>query len=213
MKNKILTLPAFFLFILGFSLIADATLAKEEVTWSKNDFVWGAKIQEGSGSLRRVELTQTILRGIRRDDWGDVRIFNQRGQVIPFEIKQKNKNGSRSHFSELTHYPLNQTDQDPAPGVKVEVEAKKDTTKVLVKTEEPSALEQDGRVYIIENAFLAEWLVSLRLEWSAAENRFWALSVESSDDLQNWRMHKARVFIAKMSHQGSRLVQDRRNRG
>ncbi|MCK5688959.1 DUF3999 family protein, partial [Myxococcota bacterium] len=111
---------------------------------------------------------------------------------------------------ELTHYPLKLSEPDSVSGVEVEIEESKDTTKVSVRTQKEStsdseASNSDGRVHIIENPSPELWLVALRLEWSAAENRIWALSVETSDDLQNWRMHKARVFIAKMSHQGSRL--------
>ena len=54
-----------------------------------NDFAYGRTVEAPTGSVAyRITLQEDIYRGLARNDLGDIRVFNAKGEIVPHELSR-----------------------------------------------------------------------------------------------------------------------------
>jgi hypothetical protein len=165
---------------------------------------------EGGDALQRFVLPFEVYRDAQWD-MADVRVFNARGEPVPIAragdpepVKEATRSVSLAQFavSRLT----------AAPGGK--------GTEVTVRTGDGTLVEVRGQgaggakapvpvAYLLDASQLKEPLTALVFDWNAAPGtEVVRVTVESSDDLQNWH-HAGHGSLLRLT-QGDRVLEQRR---
>lgn len=171
----------------------------------KQDFAYSVDINQGKQSLRQFELPLFILNKIKRQDYGDLRIFNRKNQSIPFKISI-NTTQIEPHISEhkLDFFTLPKNPQK--------------TTHLLVEFDRYNhwlTVNQSRRptikpsYIIIKNQTTDKQLTKLKLYWNTTDH---ALNVkfklDKSDDLENWTLIGQHNVLYDLKHQSAMLIKD-----
>ena len=172
---------------------------------SEYDFAFSANISTGKQSVRKFELPYEVLRGIERQDYGDIRIFNDQNQSVPFSVKvMAPQSEQHSSVHELDFFTL---PENPQHHNRLQIEIDKYISRFKI-----SAVTNDGdkpSYIVIKNPYNEKGLDKLKLQWKTSDHAFsLKLKLEQSDDLEYWRTVKHRTTLYDLRHDSAQLIKD-----
>lgn len=169
------------------------------------NFAFSAAISTGKQSVRQFEIPYEVLQGIQRQDYGDMRIFNNQNQSIPFSVTVvKPQSQQHSNEYELDFFTLpNKTGQHQRMQIEIDKYMSRFSFKAL-------SIDSDKQSYIIiKNAYSDKDLDKLQLSWAASNHAFSVkLKLEQSDDLEHWRTIKHNTTLYYLKHDSTLLIKD-----
>jgi hypothetical protein len=163
----------------------------------------------GPGPYHQVTLPLAVYQGVQRTDLGDLRVFNGRGEPVPHALLHSESSIER-HVDEkpVPLFPIvSKKDRQGGDGdLSVEVHRNADGTLIAVRqSAAPVANDAAARGVIVDASQLGKGVRSLRLSFGPTDVPFHSYTIETSDDLQQWRMLKADAQLVQLEHDGRRI--------
>jgi len=176
-----------------------------------HDFAYGMPIKvTAEGAAYRLTVPIEVYKGVAHDDLSDLRIFNARGDVVPYEIKSAaNSAPTRSPGVLLPLFPLRADARASLNGVRITVQSA--GAAVDLRTS-PGAASPPTVItsYVLDARASDQPLSAFLLHWPAGAAEFsGAVRVESSDDLRVWRVARDDIPVLNLHTGGAELVQSR----
>jgi hypothetical protein len=173
------------------------------------DFAYGYPIVAPSeASAYRILLPLAIYQGTVRDDLGDLAVFNARGEVVPFFIKPVAAETQPAHPSKfLPLFPLSGTAPATAADMRVTVNSPR---VALTLSSSGSVAAGMPHQYLLDARALEQPVAALQLVWQQAPLEFSGrVRIESSDDLDLWRVVAAAAPVASLQADGQEFLHAR----
>jgi len=202
MRRSIAAVPAL--------LIAASCLAAPGPDLSPQDFADAVPITTpASAAAYRVAIPLEVYRKVVHDDLRDLRVFNARGEVVPYELQAPQPTPpTRPEGTVLPLFPLRGNARVTLDGLRISVQSNAAAVSVQAHPEPAQPAAITG--YVIDARGVDLPLSVLQLHWPDGAPDFSAsLRVESSDDLATWRIVTNDVPILNLSASGTQLVQSR----
>jgi Protein of unknown function (DUF3999) len=156
----------------------------------------------------RVALPLEVYRKITQADLSDLRVFNARGEPVPFAIERPAA-GTVSHAATaLALFPLNDNSPATLDAIKITIESGKSAINVQAAGQSPP----NGSIntYLVDGRALDVPVAALRLEWPQDAGDFAGrVRLEASDTLGDWRAVSNSAPIANLHSNGERLIEQR----
>ncbi len=173
--------------------LSTRTLLATPATAEESFSTHRALVLEGEGPWYQVDLPATLRLASRRGDFADIRVFDAQGQAMPFSLlrpQTEYKISEQRH--EVAIFPLyseSPSDDDPAPTVRLESNARGTLIEVIPASGETEPQAGVRRGWLLDTSALEGDMVGMSLDWVAAEDSapFQRFAIEGSDDLQQWR--------------------------
>jgi hypothetical protein len=176
---------------------------------SPQDYAHGYPIVSSSeASAYRIPLPLAIYQGTVRDDLGDLAVFNGRGEVVPFFIRPLPVHPEPARSPEyLPMFPLLGTTPATAAEMRVTINSPRVALKLSSSGDAPDNVPHQ---YLLDGRALEGSVTALQLIWAQAPPEFSGrLRIESSDDLDSWRLVAAAAPIASLQADGREFLQAR----
>lgn len=175
-----------------------------------DDFAYGLPINTHAvGTAYRLTLPVEVFIKAGNGDLRDVRVFNARGEVVPYELRQATPAPeTRPEGPSLPLYPLHGDARASLNGLRVTIHSEGTAVDLQAPGSSP-----DGRgitSYVIDAREMAGPLSGLQVHWAANAPEFsGSVRIEASDDLGSWRLVKSDAAVIHLLTGGSELVQSR----
>ncbi len=168
------------------------TLASPAVAESLHDYLGSATVvvtAQGEG-LHRVEVPFEVHRAAR-PDLADVRMFNAKGELLPFAFAQPpSKAPDERVATEVPLFPIRAAPKTNATGdVSLDVKATASGTLVALRTVSKGAPPKERIVsWVADASAVREPIGAVVVEWKREPGTEIArIDLEASDDLREWR--------------------------
>lgn len=201
-------------FILALAVLL-VTPVRAEVPLRPENFGQRAPIAASNGGpFYRVNLPIDVYQGVKRPDLGDLRVFNGRGEVVPYALlREQAQTQSRQSEHVVPFFPLPATAGASGDDTALSVTVRQmgDGTLVAVRQSQVPAAKGAGAVrgVVIDASKLRDKPVrSLRLGVGPSSTPFHPYVLETSSDLQHWRLLKGDAQLVRLSHDGHQVVDD-----
>jgi len=180
----------------------------EEVT--SGDFFAGYFLEvDGAGPLYALEVPAEVYQWVRRYDFGDIRVFNSGGEIVPHGLRYAavEVEEPRQHV-EIPFFPLYR--QTAAKG-------QADLTMLVLRNESGTIVDINGgkqsekgeallNGYLLDLTALKAPIGSLEFHWQAvADVGMYSITLEQSNDLRYWSPLVARESLVDLQHGGRRV--------
>ncbi len=183
----------------------------EDLTPQKWDFAWGMELELAETSpFYRISLPLEVYAGVVRPDLGDLRVLNGQGRVVPQALQlDPVPHTSEESYARAKIFPLYGTRDAEIETILIQSPEKWRDDRLSIATRERyTAKDEVLRGYILqldeENVRTAK---KLHLTWREQSRGFvYHLTVESSNDLANWRKQPANAVLADLRYDGERLL-------
>lgn len=177
-------------------------------TLSPDHFTWHTPLSDTQNSLREVVIPTTLLERMERDDLGDIRVFNSEGQAVPHQFSSQQAENQQSQQS-LNFFPFTKKQAENPANIQIKILQEGENQTVAVNSQKVSIPAGENEYqYIITNPERSKKLCKLTLDWQQAQsNQVIALSLDSSNDLQNWQQLQRTATISKLDYADSQLLQ------
>ncbi len=193
------------LFVLAFGA---STAGADQLT--PTDFAYGQPvIAPEPASAYRLALPLELYRSSVRSDLGDVRVFNARGEVVPYSLQRPNLATLQSLPAvKLPLFPLTGEKNASAAAIRVTIESGHGA--VDVETQGAAEGRQAIASYILDARAIDRPLAALTLDWPVDAAEFAGrLRIETSDDLSSWNLVSSGAAIANLGASANRLIERR----
>lgn len=194
-------------------IISVGALAEEDKPLTRDDFAFGASLGSADSSLRKFYPGVEILKDLVRPYAGDLRVFDNNDMVVPALVRRTSSEETEVEET-LEFYPLFKSSTDSTQTSTVQV-IRNDQNEIekLISNVENLSLEQKISGYLIDKTAKEEnksrHLSALKLAWKEeAYPDLLKVSVEHSDDLNNWRSIYDSFTISNLLFEGKRLKQN-----
>lgn len=170
------------------------------------DFAWGLQLHtSGNEPFYRLPLPESIYRGAAHADLRDVRVFNNDGEQVPFAlISEPSTSNAALQRTELKAWRLPSAageDRSSAGTLSVQRGVMELSWSSAGSGHKPQLL------LVVPGDNEIRTLSSIRLDWHDSTASWQqSVSVESSDDLQDWSMLAADLPLMDLQQAGQRLV-------
>jgi Protein of unknown function (DUF3999) len=176
------------------------------------DFAYGMKVvTPGDAAGYRASLPLPVYQKVLRADLGDVRMFNGKGEVVPFTIERPRSSTTEAEPVAPSSLPVFTLRGDPTvalDAVKVTLAAGNTTINVQA----PGTFPVTGpiRGYLVDGRSLDVAVSVMQVGWADEAPDFAGrLRVEASDDLDGWRTLVDGAAIANLHAGQERLIERR----
>ncbi|BBO82483.1 membrane protein [Desulfosarcina ovata subsp. sediminis] len=175
---------------------------------SPSDFAYGIRITVPVGTpVAALSLPKTVYEHTSRTDLGDLRVFNQAGEVVPHLIRFASSREAESSWQPLPFFPLPKTPATVAGGYGVEVHTGADGTVVRIDPQDSGTGPGVPRAFLIDLNRTGRNLAGLRLTWKPdGANRMSLLAVDAGDDLVHWTTVQPRWAVSDIQYGSHRLL-------
>jgi hypothetical protein len=188
MKLSFAHLAASVLLSIGSAHIA---LAEDKLTPQSFAYHTQIELSPNGGPFYEFSLPLQVYQGAQSPNLADLRIFNGQGEIVPYSLLQPQSTvTSHEQESVVPVFPITQTKQvsDDKDDVAMDVQRKSDGTLVAIRHNKntkdiPVVL---GAVFDISR--IKDTVRALHLDASPTTTPFHALTLETSDDLQQWNI-------------------------
>jgi hypothetical protein len=175
------------------------------------DFAYGTPVQfEGHEALYEANIPASVYRGVTRRDLGDLRVFNGKGELVPFAVEPPSERRTQSSAAHTVRFfPIYASANQSLDGVELKVEKASGATVVSVV---PANQKASGKrrlvAYLIDASAINQPYQLLQLDWRQKTASF-AINVrlDASDDLKNWEAINTRAPLMRLDYEGERLEQ------
>lgn len=171
--------------------------------------------QQGSNGLQRVTLPAQVFEGSARTELGDLRVFNAKGEKVPFAhaalAPASESVAERQLLNLFPQYKAAQT-QQTAGGFSLQVRQQADGTLVSLTQApvQPAASARAVESYIVDASKLRSPITALVFDWEpTAETRSGRVRIETSSDLRQWQTLIGDAPLVDLEHEGQRLERKR----
>src|SRR5262252_4343016 len=177
---------------------------------SLQDFAYAIPISTpGPSSAYRIAIPLDVYRNIAHEDLRDVRVFNLRGESVPYELQDAPpKPVVHSDGPPLPLFPLRADARVRLDGLRISVLSH--GAAVRVQADHQSTEPPPITGYLVDARGLALPLSALQLNWPGRAPEFsGSLRVDSSDDLALWHVVKSDSPVVNLRTDGAQLLQSR----
>jgi hypothetical protein len=189
-------------------LLGLGSITVSAATLTPQDFAYGMPVIAGElATAYRLTLPPDVYRASVDQDLGDVRVFNSRGEIVPYAIFRRGEPTAAAPAQTLPLFPLRGDARAAANGLKLTL----DSGDGALQLQTPPRTAEPGPVveYIVDARRMDTAIASLQLVWPEASADFSGrLRVEISDDFANWRT-VATTPVANLHAAGQSLLEDR----
>ncbi len=182
------------------------------------DFAYSASLSNANTSLREIEIPIALYENIKRKDYGDLRLFNADGQIVPHQFNHSTPHKNVYQSTPLVFYPLSQKEAQNTNNIQVIISQKSKESHLRVdqKFVENNPQEPNEYQYIIENKIdnkkHSPLLCQLKLNWTQSQpSSVIRFKLESSNQLQQWRTLSHNLTVSKLNYDGSQLIHNQVN--
>jgi Protein of unknown function (DUF3999) len=192
----------------GVLLLAASMRAALAVT--PQDFAFGMRLETVEpAAAYRFELPLEVYRGVVRSDLGDLRVFNARNEVVPYELRRpQSALRAQGAATQLPLFPLRGDPRQALDALRVTIQS--GGASLDLKTSGKESARVTTNAYILDARPLTVPISALQLEWPEdAEDFAGRLEIEASDDLAVWHSIARAVPIANLRANGQRLIERR----
>jgi hypothetical protein len=192
------------LFVLAFGA---TTAGADELI--PTDFAYGQPVIAAEpATAYRMALPLEFYRSSVRTDLGDVRVFNARGEVVPYSLQRPNLATLQSLPAvELRLFPLTGEKSASAAAIRVTIESGHGAVNVQAQSA-PGRQAITG--YILDARGVDRPIAALTLDWPVDAAEFAGrLRIEASDDLSSWNLVSSGAAIANLGTGPNRLIERR----
>jgi len=175
------------------------------------DFALGFTVEsETQGALWEFNLPDAVYRSVAQTDLGDIRVFNNAGQVVPHVLRMPDMELEQVPASTaVPFYPLQMLDEEDTHGQRLQIITdKKDTIIDAISTAIPSDVAERTTAYLLDFTAFERTPDRLTLAWERPENVSFTVNIEvaSSDDLSHWSTLVKEVALADLQSGEALLV-------
>jgi len=172
------------------------------------DFAYGLPVEvSGDAAAYRVPLPVAVYQTTVRPDLGDMRVFNWRGEVVPYALERPDARTSVATPLALPLFRLKDNSAAALDAVRITVESGK--SAVNVQTPGSHAAEA-ATSYLADARALSDPVAALILQWPEDAADFAGrLQVEAGDTLAQWRTIAPAAPVASLHADGEHLVERR----
>lgn len=164
------------------------------------------------GPYQQVILPIAVYQGLLSADLGDLRVFNGQGEVMPYAIRRpESAAASQRTEQSVPFFPLLTPAREGGEVADVAVTVRQGSDGTLVSVRQTAAAPATGEVIrglVVDASQLKGSIRSLRLLGAASAMPFHAYTIETSQDLQHWRMLKRDAQLVRLAHAGQRIERD-----
>jgi hypothetical protein len=191
-------------------LSVSVTLGAQAADLSPQDFAYGMQITTPApAAAYRLAVPLEVYRKVVHEDLSDLRVFNARGELVPYELQQSQlKAVARSEGPSMPLFPLRGDARVTLDGVHVTIQSQ--GTDVNVQAGAATADRQAISSYVVDARELTLPLYALQLHWPEDAAEFsGSIRVEASDDLGSWHTVRGDTPVLNLHTSAARLVQSR----
>jgi hypothetical protein len=193
-------------------VLALATPAFAEVAAlaSRADFAQGRRIEVAPAKpVQEFTVPDNVYRDVQRDDLADIRVFNAAGVAVPHALCTGSTVAEPVYgLQELRVFPLHNPPQAYRDSSRIDVRS---AGGAQVTIQEPAAMtmEPGADVWVVDSNLQAPSR-ALLLAWSTTDGASEAhVRVESSDDLDHWRIVVGQATLFHATSGGETLDRSR----
>jgi hypothetical protein len=191
----------------GAILLASVVASTAVAEVSPHDFAYGMPIlTPAAAPAYRLAVPLEVYRKVVYEDLRDVRVFNARGEVVPYELEPRPRAGTRQPELSLPLFALRGDSRPVLDGVRITVQSQ----GTAVNVQAPAAVIEPHAIasYVLDARGAALPLRALQLHWQEDAPEFSGeMRIESSDDLGSWRTVKASAAVVNLRTGAARLLQ------
>lgn len=194
-----------YIFLLPWLLFGAAAVAGER----PQDYATRVELDlSGDGPWYRLELPMALQMAARHGDLRDLRVFNAQGQMLAYSLRSGRQQYQQTRSeTEVPRFPLTGAGAEPSDAqLRIRRDAQGTLIEVLPAADAAVAAQQ-LRGWLLDTSAIDGVLERLILDWSAEQEGFQRLSIEASDDLQNWRA-RGEAQLARISFDGAQVEQN-----
>lgn len=166
----------------------------------------------GAGPFHQLALPMSVYQRVQRSDLGDLRVFNAQGEVVPHALL-RSASTLESHSKEISvpMFPINAARASGNEDGDMSIEVRKNADGTLVSIRQSAAQNKSTSIVrgvLLDTSKIKSGVQSLRLTVGQTKSPFHFFSIETSDDLQRWRMLKHDAQLVRLEHEGQRIEKD-----
>ncbi len=188
----------------AFLLFSSLALAAGEP--AMQDFARGHEIHtDGSSAIYRLLLPEEIYQTVVRHDLGDVRVFNQDRERVPFAIQRPHeKKVLRTAWFDLPVFPLRKESRMLASDQAIDISIGEDGSILRLRYKnDPEQIGDDGiNSYLLDLSGISQPVDALEVIVKDANEEGYLKKVrlESSDDLNHWTILVDDATLTELSY-------------
>jgi len=167
------------------------------------DFAYGIRLEPGAGgAVYRLNLPEAVHRSAVRQDLGDLRIFNEQGEIVPHILRWPEESRLTETASLiLPFFRVDRPIKDMGVGFSIDITTDAKGAVLNARTRGVTGDGLETAAYLIDVGKLDRPPDRLRLDWQGPDDSFVGkVSLLSSDDLDHWRILVSGVTIADLRH-------------
>ncbi len=192
-------------------LLLSTALSAAEPT--PQDFAEGIDITpDDNRALQWIGMPESYYRQSLRRGGGDLRVYNQAGQIVPHKIEQPVDRSEYQQQQPLAYFPVYGRSRTDLDSLSLQIERSADGSLINIESQNQQAIADDQVIaYIIDvskaNAAAEQAsLKRLMFEWAEPEYGFInGLQVSASNDLEQWSSVTANQSLSRLDYAGQSL--------
>lgn len=190
-------------------LVVAMLLSTPACAITPQDFAYGMRLETHEiAPAYRLALPLPVYSGVVNSNLFDLRVFNAKNEVVPYEIRRPKATTEIGTPAHLPIFPLRGDPSEALSALRVSIQSGDASfdLKSPGNVSTPSAVH----AYILDARRLNASISALELEWPEDAADFAGLlDIEASDDLSSWRAVASSVPIANLRADKERLIEKR----
>jgi hypothetical protein len=172
-------------------------------------------VTQNAEGLHRVEVPLAVYQTAARADLGDLRVFNGRGEKVPYAFAGGSKREIQKRETvALPFFPLYQQAREALPAqsgnIDLQIRQRPDGTLISLRSGGTKAQARGvPYAYLVDASRNKEYLRALQFDWNGHAGQIARLRIDSSEDLKSWQTLVASAPLLNLEFGGERLVQNR----
>lgn len=191
--------------------LVSVSAAGEPVFLRRSDFAYGIPVQTTTvGPLFEIALPRVVYETVTRADLGDLRVFNARGEVVPYALRRSDVPKAPAEWTRLALFPVHSSKRNPDE-LALRIQKNKAGSIVSVQAGPGADRVAPLAFYLVDASADDRPIRALELNWKdlSAAGFSGNLRVEASDDLRHWRLLAGGAPLARLHYQGQLLERRR----
>lgn len=188
-------------------LLTSSGLCAADLT--TNDFAAGYYLEvENGGPMHVLQLPEDVYRNVRRSDLGDIRVFNGAGEAVPHSLRPvdvdpqtvSQKDGVPFFPYDVSSLAVNRSD------LSLHVTRNSSGTIVDIVPPSPDSATPGISGYLLDLSEAQPVTRELEFFWrDSRESSIYTVSIQQSDDLEQWISLVGRATLADLRYAGQRI--------
>lgn len=182
---------------------------------STGDFTAGYYLEvTGEGAIYSLEIPQEVYRTVTRSDLGDIRVFNNAGEVVPHGLKNVKSDPDSGRTREpVPFFPMyGEVGGDIPVGVSVQVGVAgvgKSHDGTIVSINPPpgkGSADRQLKGYLLDMSQLARSPKNLEFQWSSdSQSSVVKVELQQSDNLVSWSRLVRKATLVNLNYGGHKV--------